>query len=416
MKIAAYTNSMDGSGARRVFFEFIRHLAQSGHEVDLYHLSGTPIQRFPFTEYVSNIYTYPLEQFKDTSISPYIISLLVNPVRKLFYLRQLKAVSEKICLDINDREYDFAFLDVCNLLRVSYHLRYLKMPSVIYLHHPKREAYEPIRFMASRFVSSPDQPWFVRIYKKISAFLYHTDNLITAHVSKINVQHASLVLSNSYYTREYIYKVYGVLAKVIYPGVDISRFKHLNLKRKPYVMSVGGIEENKGFDYIVRALARIPDDKRPSLTLVAGRRQPRIYNELVASAKEKKVRLSIVENISDDELIRLYNEATAVVFAPMMEPFGLVALESMSCGTPVIGVREAGLRESIVDGETGILVDRDEEELAEAILMLTESEALRERLSRNAVEYVREKWNWDKAFAKFDACIRKLLMKKCFPA
>jgi glycosyltransferase involved in cell wall biosynthesis len=409
MKIAAYTNSMDGSGARRVFFEFVRHLAQSGHEVDLYHLSGTPIQRFAFKDYVKNIYTYPLEQFSDLSISPYIISLLINPVRKMFYLKQLKNISEKICVDINDRGYDFAFWDVCNLLRVSYHLRYLKMPSVIYLHHPKREAYEPIRFMASRFVSSQDQPWIVRLYKKISAILYQADNLMVAHISKVNVQHASLVLTNSYYTREYIYKVYGVLAKVIYPGVDLSRFKPMNMKRKPYVMSVGGIEENKGFADIVHALARIPADKRPSLTIVAGRRQPRIYNELVASAKEKNVALSILENISDDELITLYNEATAVIFAPLMEPFGLVALESMSCGTPVIGIREAGLRESIIDGETGILVDRDEEELANAILMLIESEELQDRLSRNAVGYVREKWNWDTAFAKFDACIEKLL-------
>ncbi|NJL59245.1 MAG: glycosyltransferase family 1 protein [Desulfobacteraceae bacterium] len=94
-------------------------------------------------------------------------------------------------------------------------------------------------------------------------------------------------------------------------------------------------------------------------------------------------------------MVRLYNEATAVIFAPLMEPFGLVVLESMACGTPVIGVREAGLRESIIDGETGILADRDEEELANAVLMLTESEELRNRLSRNAVSYVREKWNWD---------------------
>ncbi|NJL59244.1 MAG: glycosyltransferase family 4 protein, partial [Desulfobacteraceae bacterium] len=123
--------------------------------------------------------------------------------------------------------------------------------------------------------------------KKIFRFFCITaDNLITAHISKINVQHASLVLTNSYYTREYIYKVYGVPAKVIYPGVDLSRFKNLNLKRKPYVMSVGGIEENKGFADIVHALARIPADKRPPLTIVAGRKQPRIYNELVHLPKK----------------------------------------------------------------------------------------------------------------------------------
>ncbi|HAO22576.1 MAG TPA: hypothetical protein DCQ37_20225 [Desulfobacteraceae bacterium] len=411
MKIAAYTNSMDGSGARRVFFEFVKRLTEAGHHVDLYHLSGTPIQKFPFAEYVKEIYSYPMAQFRDLSFKPYIASLAADLFRKVFYLNQLKRISQEMCKDINSRGYDLVFSDVCNLLRAPYQLRFVKIPSVFYLHHPKREAYEPLHLIVSNF-SCEGQPPLIRLYKKLSAALYQADNILVGHISKTNAQAASLVLTNSYYTREYIYKVYGVFAKVIYPGIDISRFHPLNLPRKNYVMSVGGIEETKGFKDIVLGLSLIPSDKRPSLVIVAGRRQPRIYSELVSLAKEKDVKLSVFENITDEELIRLYNEALAVVFMPLMEPLGLVPLESMACGTPVIGVKEGGVRESIIDGQTGILIDRDAQALADAVIRLMESPELHERFSQNGITYVREQWNWDKAFVRFDACIEKLSEKK----
>jgi len=95
-----------------------------------------------------------------------------------------------------------------------------------------------------------------------------------------------------------------------------------------------------------------------------------------------------------------------------MEPLGLVPLESMACGTPVIGVKEGGVRESIIDGQTGILIDRDAQALADAVIRLMESPELHERFSQNGITYVREQWNWDKAFVRFDACIEKLSEKK----
>ena len=126
-------------------------------------------------------------------------------------------------------------------------------------------------------------------------------------------------------------------------------------------------------------------------------------------AKDKGVALEIWYRPSQHELARLYNRALALIFVPIMEPFGLVAIEAMACGTPVIGVREAGIRESVVDGVSGILVDRDPGEIAEAIRRLMDSQNLRASISKQAVEYVHRRWTWQQAADRYEEEVGKLL-------
>lgn len=81
------------------------------------------------------------------------------------------------------------------------------------------------------------------------------------------------------------------------------------------------------------------------------------------------------ENISaicspdDEELRKLIQEATATIYVPVDEDFGMSPIESMSCGTPVIGVNDGGLKETILDGKTGILIHPDckPSDIAEAV-------------------------------------------------
>jgi len=411
MKIAVYTNSSDGSGARRVFFEFVKRLAYAGHWVDLYHLSGTEIQKFPIKNYVKSVYTYDLKNFRDIRLKPYLFSLILNLFRKIGYLVKLKQITRKICQDMIQRRYDLFFSDVCTVIRVPYHFRYLTIPSVMYLHHPKREAFEPSRFIISSF-SGEAHSSVMKIYKKLSSFVFQSEYAIIGHIGRMNCQSAKLVLTNSYYTREYIYKAYGSLAKVVYPGIDTDVFRPDSSKKKHFLLSVGGIEENKGFKDIVRAIALISPEKRPYLVIVAGRRQPRIYEELVRLGKEKNVSILFFENIHDRQLIRLYSDALATVFVPLMEPLGLVPLESMACGTPVIGIREAGVRETVMHEKTGLLVDRDDQQLADAILRLMEDKDLYSRLAKNCREHILENWTWEKSVRQLEAHFEKLVAQQ----
>jgi glycosyltransferase involved in cell wall biosynthesis len=105
----------------------------------------------------------------------------------------------------------------------------------------------------------------------------------------------------------------------------------------------------------------------------------------------------------------LYNQAIALIFVPIMEPFGLVAIEAMACGTPVIGVNEAGIRESVVDGVTGTLVDRDAGQIAAAIIRFMNDSALRTAMGNQAVEYVRQRWTWEQAADRYECAVQRLL-------
>lgn len=105
----------------------------------------------------------------------------------------------------------------------------------------------------------------------------------------------------------------------------------------------------------------------------------------------------------------MYNRALMLAFVPVMEPFGLVALEAMACGTPVVGIREGGVRESVVDGRTGRLVDRIPDDVAGAIDALVQHDELRERYGAAAADYVRQEWSWSRCIDRYESEVARLL-------
>jgi glycosyltransferase involved in cell wall biosynthesis len=111
--------------------------------------------------------------------------------------------------------------------------------------------------------------------------------------------------------------------------------------------------------------------------------------------------------VSDSDLVHLYNRAKLFVYAPYLEPFGLAPLEAMACGTPVIAVKEGGIRESVLHNETGILVERDEEAFALATAELLRDDGQRDRMACRAPEVVRGFWTWTHAAERLGRHLRR---------
>jgi glycosyltransferase involved in cell wall biosynthesis len=92
-----------------------------------------------------------------------------------------------------------------------------------------------------------------------------------------------------------------------------------------------------------------------------------------------------------------YNKARLCVYAPVKEPFGLVPLEAMACGTPVVGVREGGVSESVRHGETGLLTERDPRQFAEAIISLLNDPERRTQCGCQGRIFVEKQWQWEQS-------------------
>jgi glycosyltransferase involved in cell wall biosynthesis len=110
-------------------------------------------------------------------------------------------------------------------------------------------------------------------------------------------------------------------------------------------------------------------------------------------------------------MVRLYNQAQMFLFTPYKEPLGLVALEAMACGTPVVGIGEGGLRETIIDGVTGILTDRNPEEFAQAVSWMLAHPTDRDRMGQVAVEHIRSQWTWNRAVDHLESIFATVVAK-----
>jgi len=223
-----------------------------------------------------------------------------------------------------------------------------------------------------------------------------------------SVAAAGALFANSVFSHESILRAYGRSARVVYLGVDAEVFRPLGSARERFVLSVGALHPAKGFDFLVAALGRLPEKRRPPLVVVADRGYGDYRQELETHAARHRVVLEVRTRVTEDELVGLYNRAAAVAYAPYLEPFGLVALEAMACGTPLVAVAEGGLRESVKHGETGVLVPREERAFAEAVAGVLADDALARRLSDGGRAAILERWTWESSSRRLEEALLEL--------
>jgi len=203
---------------------------------------------------------------------------------------------------------------------------------------------------------------------------------------------------------------------VIPPGVDLTRFRPIGpLEAKSFidvppekrmVLFVGRIEPLKGIDTLLRAMKRVAEEcggcEGLTVAIVGG--DPAVPLEQMSAEMARlhrlRAELGIEELVTflgkrDQDLLPYYYSAAEVVVMPShYESFGMVALEAMACGTPVIASRVGGLKFSVVHGYTGLHVPvRDPDALAAAILKLFKNDPLRWQLSANSRK-VAQSFGW----------------------
>jgi len=242
------------------------------------------------------------------------------------------------------------------------------------------------------------------IYRRLAAFV---EGVIIGH----NSPKALIVVSQSM-EREFICH-YGDAAEsiiVIPNGVDLKMFNPANRLfyrdsiRRRYgisgselvLMFAGGDWERKGVFYIIEALSLLtrPDVK----LLIIGSGDEKLYSQL-AELKQGRERIIFVSHSS--VLWEYYAASDVFVFPTIYEPFGLVIVEAMASGLPVITSRVAGAADVIIDGVNGLLLREpsDVGDLAVKIELLLSNAELRKAIGKRARETV-ENLSWDRVARK----------------
>jgi glycosyltransferase involved in cell wall biosynthesis len=384
MKIAVFHNLPSG-GAKRALYGMVDYLTKSGHSVDAYVPSTANEDFMPLKYVVETVNIFKMK----SSITGSIYSSLkyVPPFIKQISLRDLELKEKEIAGIINDEDYNVVLCEQDQYTLSPFFLKYIKKPTAYYCQQPTRD--EVILKKLSEITK--DQP---NIFKR---FLFNYADKKDLKIDIDNAGHAKYILANSYFSRESILRGYGLNSYVSYLGIDINIFKPLDIPREDFVLSVGTCTPTKGYDFIIKSLALIEPEKRPRFVIAANHSVPKWKNYLVELANELEVEMEILDMVDDEKLLQLYNSATLVLYAPYLEPFGLVPLESMACGTPVVGVKEGGVRETVVHGKTGILVERDESLFADAVKETMENKNKIEEMSDKAVDTVKNFWTLDHA-------------------
>ena len=394
----AWCHTADSGGSKRAAFEMVRELAKRGHVIDEYILRiGEPnLNHWPLTPFVRNSYRVSIPPLVN-GYRPYLLAVWMGLLQEGQQMKALARQYHDLGSVLQTRGYDFVHLDHCFPSYTVQLTEHLSLPSIVYSH----EATDA-RFQGQGLFDCPQgTPWLKRKYLGLC-------NRAIAKVAELRRKHdlaglhaSGKILTNSCYSREALYQRNQMDSSVCRYGVDVDTFRSLNLPRKRTVLSAGRIVEKKQHHLVIEAVATIADSERPCVIIatpetIERQEDPGYAHRLEQMAKDLNVNLEIRRKPPEHELVQLYNEVTALVFLPNMEPFGLVALEAMACGAPVIGVREAGIRESVIDGMTGILVDRNPDDAGRAIAKLLRDPELRDRMSRQAIEYVRREWVWER--------------------
>jgi glycosyltransferase involved in cell wall biosynthesis len=260
------------------------------------------------------------------------------------------------------------------------------LPCVWFCHEP------------SAFIHSRD--WIAALPTKTTRVLARLGNPLLRWLDTSGARHVDLVFTNSFYTRAYAQSVYGYpdeLVRTVYLGVDHQRFTPSALEvRKRLIVTTGKLTRFKNIDTTIRAVASvIRSGVNAELEIIGTGDAEGELKELAASLGISN-HVHFCGAVDDAVLVQVLQEARAFVLASVDEPFGLVTVEALACGTPAVVVNRGGPAEVVVDSESGYQVPpRDSDTLAERLKILLTDDAEFGRLSLSASIRARE-FSWDR--------------------
>jgi glycogen synthase len=244
-------------------------------------------------------------------------------------------------------------------------------------------------------------------------------------IEKSALETADAIIAVSRSTRDDILRLFNVeptRVVVIPNGIDTDEYQSIEAPEvlarhgidpnRPYVLFVGRITRQKGLYYLLQAIPHL--DPKLHVVLCAGDADTlamqREIEEIVQELQSQRSGIIwIPKMLPRKDTIALYSHATIFCCPSIYEPFGIINLEAMACGTPVVGSAVGGINEVVVDGETGFLIDphlsdepphdpispvRFERGMADAINRIANDPELCKRMALAGRERVERHYSW----------------------
>jgi len=263
---------------------------------------------------------------------------------------------------------------------------------------------------------------------------------------------AHLVLVNSKFTQEVFKRSFTSLAnldtKVLYPAIDLTEFdreltpekhddafqslpepfmKHLSRYQKDSILllSINRFERKKNILLAIESLKKLVNEPQAFNTdtlhlLLAGGYDPRVeenvsyMQDLTHAVSEAGLnnRVSFLKSFTNDQRLLLMSMSRCVVYTPDREHFGIVPIEAMYAGCPVVAVASGGPLESIVHGETGFLEKQTSDDFAKAIGILASDAALAKTMGLKGRERVQNVFSLNAFGDSLDSAVAGMLITR----
>ena len=257
-------------------------------------------------------------------------------------------------------------------------------------------------------------------------------------VEKTALEMADAIIAVSAETKRDIERLFDVdpnRVHVIHNGIDLDEYRRVGEAdalirdgidpKEPYLLFVGRITRQKGIIHLVRAI-QFMDNDFPIVLCAGAPDTPEIGEEMkeaVATAQQERKKIYWIEEMLDRKaIVELYSHAAVFCCPSIYEPFGIINLEAMACETAVVASAVGGIKEVVLDGETGFLVPIDflegtfklanpqkfSRDLAARINQLMKDRQLREKFARAGRKRADEYFSWSRIAEE-----TKALYKKC---
>lgn len=224
------------------------------------------------------------------------------------------------------------------------------------------------------------------------------------------IKNIDIVVANSKNTARGIKKAHNVDPVIIYSGINTKNYCPKKAKKLDQIFFISRITKEKNVDFLVDKLMPLVWKKSPNTKLIIGGKGNYFNTIKKKVSKIGAKNIIFTGRLNEKDKLNYYHQSKLIVFPPFNEPLGVIPLEAMACGVPVVAFNSGGCKETIAHNKTGFLAN-NEKEFADYVIKLLKDKKLREKFGKAGRKRVIDIFSVEQMVKKTENIYKKLLKK-----